>query len=878
MTENYFELQNAVHEALMQKHSEDESFCFTLRKNYDQNTYLNFFTGTEKSDYFSFSLWYIKTSYPGASIDPIVYRVILRENFLRIELQLLQTKTPEDNQNKLVLQLLQNIYNGLKSSQLRSKYTLVDDIPGNRMFKVIIRPEETITTKENLIQRLLELIADTAPIIDRELNPLRANNIDFDAQRVSKTAFEKMISVRNNRTEKLKNSIPGFREIVAEVININSIETNTPFYFDTIHNTYVWVGDKSGLIGTKRAHYEIQYDERKDHSHVLIHFEDAYATEIKNALGDNLPKHFNWYDWHKGEGIKIGGFEMSKRPETPAILFEKLKEAENLLGDKLREILKTLPTNTLEMKPLNQILYGPPGTGKTYNTIDKVVSICEPEKYLEGNHQENKILFDELIKEGRAVFTTFHQSMAYEDFIEGIKPIISNKEIEDSGESKTLQYQIEDGIFKQISSSATSYNDFEAEKNGEYSIDSKLLEGKNFFKVSLGNTLDDSGDIIYNYCKENSCIAIGWGGDNIDYSGVKDRKEVKERFSVHGYDESEVFHISAIERLAVWMKKGDIVFVSHGNSQLKAVGIIEGDYEHRPSKQLPFSGYNHFRKVKWLILDAHIPVHEVYYAKFSQQSIYMMWSDKVKKEFFTNPSGEKKNKNHVLVIDEINRGNVSAIFGELITLIEADKRLGKDNELTVTLPYSKEKFGIPSNLYIIGTMNTADRSVEALDTALRRRFSFVEMLPQPELLENRTIDGVNLTKLLTTINERIEALVDRDHTIGHAYFMNVDSISSLQNTFAKNIIPLLQEYFYGNYAKMELVIGPDFFKQDTQKKKVIFAVNNSEIYDSDTVKHQLKNILLMEENKFMEAVRRLLDPAYKKVNSPEISEQTINQN
>ena len=198
---------------------------------------------------------------------------------------------------------------------------------------------------------------------------------------------------------------------------------------------------------------------------------------------------------------------------------------------------------------------------------------------------------------------------------------------------------------------------------------------------------------------------------------------------------------------------------------------------------------------------------------------------------------ENPSQDYAIFIDEINRGNVAAIFGELITLIEDDKREGNDNSLQVTLPYSKTKFSVPKNLYLIGTMNTADRSVEALDTALRRRFSFKEMAPKPELIasdgklkdSNGIIEEIDLVKLLSTINNRIEKLIDKDHKIGHAYFMNIETKPQLVEAFKNKVIPLLEEYFFGDFGKISLILGSSFISKETDQE-VTFAKSSE--YDA----------------------------------------------
>lgn len=338
----------------------------------------------------------------------------------------------------------------------------------------------------------------------------------------------------------------------------------------------------------------------------------------------------------------------------------------------------------------NLILYGPPGTGKTYNSAIYAVAICDG-KSVDKLTDYDAVMtrYNELKKAGRISFTTFHQSYGYEEFIEGIKPIIDENK-------QDIGYTIEQGVFKKFCDNA-----------------------KSITRTSTG---------------------------------------------------------------------------------IKST-VIEED---------------------------------------------------------TEP--------YVFIIDEINRGNISKIFGELITLIESTKRAGMPEEASAILPYSGDEFSVPSNVYILGTMNTADRSIALMDTALRRRFQFVEMMPDSDVLRKIHADKVedlDVAAMLDKINERIEYLYDREHTIGHAFFTDLKddaTLEKLQSIFEKSVIPLLQEYFYEDYQKIQLVLGDNVKSDDSLKfiidekviAKNIFKGNVEDVIDLPEKKYSINSKAFENINSYKE--------------------------
>ncbi|EAL3871400.1 AAA family ATPase [Campylobacter coli] len=475
--------------------------------------------------------------------------------------------------------------------------------------------------------------------------------------------------------------------------------------------------------------------------------------------------------------------------------------------------------SNMKIIPLNQILYGPPGTGKTYHTIDKALEILG--ENLESR-DEKKAKFDEYVRKGQIVFTTFHQSYGYEEFVEGIKPIIDNDE-----NSQEVKYDVKDGIFKELCDKSLKNYILSMQNENEIDLDKLIFEFANYINQDFLNK-----------------------GNEFPLENKVSIKKILLNFK----DEYRSFSLGG----------------SIKSPQSLTIDIIKRDYLNFKNKKILS-----FKDIK--------PKYDSQSDYHGNAIYYFMFYNKLKE--FENIQNEKFKikkeilKSYIIIIDEINRGNVSKIFGELITLIEPSKRIGEKEELKVTLPYSGEKFGVPKNVYIIGTMNTADRSITSLDTALRRRFEFVEMMPDPDLLKNvficKDVENPNkdedylgddaktegfaeiLQNILISINKRIEFLLDREKTIGHAFFMSeavkfnkdnwckpdeyeedwyVLSISKLKSIFQNKIIPLLQEYFYNDYALISAVLNDNGMIEKCEKDdKYLQKIKNLDNVDSEKI-------------------------------------------
>ena len=581
-------------------------------------------------------------------------------------------------------------------------------------------------------------------------------------------------------------------------------------------------------------------DERTASALLTCVYPETY-TFYKDEIYQNICDYFGYTSRKAGKKYEhflelINGFVKSYGEEIQQIMLNEIKGFKNkplnlavqtlfwCMKDYMKEELKnkmTTETNNSSKgtwyddvvriweRRKNIVLYGAPGTGKTYDVPELAVRLCDP-AFMATDPSREEIVsrYNQLKTEKRIAFTTFHQSLDYEDWIEGLRPVVN--------ENSQVTYEIESGIFKKLCE--------EAERPVVKDKQVGIADNAVVWKVSLQGTGDND---VRRECMENNHIRIGWDGYGPVISDETD-------WSVYNGEGKQI-----LDAYINKMKIGDIVMSCYSSQTIDAIGVVVGDYEFDDS--LP--NYKRVRRVNWLVKNINENIVEMNDGKtMTLGTVYRLNSitlDNVKsilEKYNTSSKMEENDKAYVMVIDELNRGNVSKVFGELITLLEADKRKGRINAESVVLPYSKKAFHIPNNVYLIATMNTADRSLGSLDYAIRRRFSFIAEKPfgleiegfDEDLFEKvsslfvKNFDkykesGWDQTMKLEPADTLSEEYKPEDVWIGHSYFLMQDEEDNTSNRLLYEIIPLLEEYVRDGVLTAEAQdVIDELYKQATE--------------------------------------------------------------
>ena len=558
-------------------------------------------------------------------------------------------------------------------------------------------------------------------------------------------------------------------------------------------------------------------DERTASALLTCVYPETY-TFYKDEIYQNICDYFGYTSRKAGKKYEhfmelVNGFVKSYGEEIQQIMLNEIKGFKNkplnlavqtlfwCMKDYMKEKLdKKMTTETnnsskgiwyddvvrIWERRKNVVLYGAPGTGKTYDVPELAVRLCDP-SFMAAEPSREEIVgrYNQLKTEKRIAFTTFHQSLDYEDWIEGLRPVVN--------ENSQVTYEIESGLFKKLCE--------EAERPVVKDKQVGIADNAVVWKVSLAGTGDNP---VRSDCMENNHIRIGWDGYGPVISDETD-------WSVYNGEGKQI-----LDAYINKMKIGDIVMSCYSSQTIDAIGVVVSEYEFEDK----FPNYKRVRRVNWLVKNINENIVEMNDGKtMTLGTVYRLNSitlDNVKsilEKYDTSSKMEENDKAYVMVIDELNRGNVSKVFGELITLLEADKRKGRINAESVVLPYSKKGFHIPNNVYLIATMNTADRSLGSLDYAIRRRFAFIAEKPfglgvegfDKDLFEKvsrlfvKNFDdykesGWDQTMKLESADTLSEEYKPEDVWIGHSYFLMQDEEDNTSNRLLYEIIPLLEEY------------------------------------------------------------------------------------
>jgi 5-methylcytosine-specific restriction protein B len=777
----YQDYEKTVYDWLMAKNSLDPSFTFSTRLNGMKGSELDYFIGTEKSGYFGLTFWSIPVGFPGSSADLIDLFFEQKEDGFKFFFEFSQTMSPSDEQNISALNLITNIKEKVREIGVFS-YETTEDL---KMFKYALgSPKPRYTSLDDLFVDLEIILNALIPLVEKGISKEKEINENFIAQRITSAQFQEI-------QEKLKKRFSKYE-------HINEFELNSEVDFELFikrfkqedfDNFISFLKEIISRFGLQTNDERLVYNVHNRRGHLSFTVGQRYCFMLSN-------------------NEKRGKFGFLSKDK----LFE---QSEQFEGNHPRPWFTY--TNEIQLDKTQK------------ENIFEGIEVELNRSPRSGYRKYNKPEFENFVNNSEFNFVNFRETITSK---KPLNQILYGP----PGTGKTFKLSKE--YFPMYTTKETSLSSEQHFKNVvsecswwqvvalallELGASSKVADIMNNRWVLRKSEISDSKNIR----------AIMWSSlqshtiQNSETVGVKQRQSP---YIFNKKDDSnwEILENEVREQIPELYEMLESVNNFNPSSDKEIQRYVFTTFHQSYSYEDFIEG------IKPIMIDGELDGNVAYHIE-----------DGVFKQLCKKAALDPENR-YAIFIDEINRGNISSIFGELITLIEQDKRKGATNAMSALLPYSKNQFSVPQNVDIYGTMNTADRSVEALDTALRRRFSFEEMLPKPELLKDKGENGsgkvgeIVLEDLLITINERIEALVDRDHTIGHAFFMEVDSLDSLRNVFANKVIPLLQEYFYGDYAKMEMVIGSDFFNiKDSSKIK--FAVK-PEDFETTGKTYQIKNL------------------------------------